>query len=49
MGGTGDAKLLQDRDEGLGRFLLKEALIKSLSYFATSIIRQDKEKGDANS
>ncbi len=28
---------------------IKEALIQSLSYFATSIIMQDKEKGDANS
>ena len=26
----------------------KEALIKSLSYFATSIIMQDKEKDDEN-
>ena len=28
---------------------VKEALIQSLSYFAISIIMQDKEKGDANS
>ena len=28
---------------------LKEPLIKSLSYFAISIIMQDKEKADANS
>ncbi len=29
--------------------VLKEALIKSLSYFVISIMMQDKEKDDANS
>ncbi len=28
--------------------ILKEALIQSLSYFATSIMMQDQEKDDAN-